>query len=32
MAQTPSAERTSTQSDFRLAVADSSVVMLRWSF
>ena len=28
MAQTPGAERTSTQNDFRLAVADSSVVML----
>ena len=28
MAQTPGTERTSTQNDFRLAVADSSVVML----
>ena len=28
MVQTPGAERTSTQHDFRLAVADSSVVML----
>ena len=28
MSQTPGTERTGTQNDFRLAVADSSVVML----